>query len=162
MARASAVLGDRWTLLILSDVFLGVRRFEDFQERLGISRTTLTSRLKLLEQHAVVCKVLYQDNPPRHEYRLTDKGLELFPVVSTVINWGDKYYAGEHGPPILRRHIPCGEDVQPILCCPKCREEIEPRSMMARARTDAEGVPHVHRCPMPKRGETPRLAKRRS
>ena len=124
MARASAVLGDRWTLLLLSDIFLGARRFEDFQERLGISRTTLANRLKLLEEHAVITRVPYQDNPPRNEYRLTDKGLDLFPVISTVINWGDKYYAGEHGPPILRRHTSCGEDVQPVLCCPQCHEEI--------------------------------------
>ena len=151
MARASAVLGDRWTLLLLSDIFLGARRFEDFQERLGISRTTLANRLKLLEEHAVITRVPYQDNPPRNEYRLTEKGLDLFPVISTVINWGDKYYAGEHGPPILRRHTSCGEDVQPVLCCPQCHEEIGPRSMETRSRPQVTGAPPVHRGPVPRR-----------
>ncbi len=162
MARASAVLGDRWTLLLLSDIFLGVRRFEDFQERLGISRTTLTNRLKLLEQHSVLTRVQYQGNPPRYEYRLTEKGMDLFPVVSTVINWGDKYYAGEAGPPILRQHVSCGANVQPILCCPVCHEEIDPRSMVTHARPEAEGVPPVHRGPVSRRGDARQDARKRN
>lgn len=153
VARASAVLGDRWTLLLLSDIFLGVRRFEEFQERLGISRTTLTSRLKLLEKHGVISRVRYQDNPPRHEYRLTGKGHDLFPVLSTIINWGDKYYTDDYGPPILRRHINCATDVQPILCCPDCHDEIDARSIKARRRPERKGVPDVRRGPVVRSGK---------
>jgi len=152
VARASAVLGDRWTLLLLSDIFLGVRRFEDFQERLGISRTTLAGRLKLLERHGVISRRRYQDNPPRHEYRLTGKGHDLFPVLTTIINWGDKYYTADEGPPILRRHLPCATDVQPILCCPECHEEIDARSIEARTRPERAGVPGVRRGPVTRRG----------
>ena len=148
VARASAVLGDRWTLLLLSDIFLGVRRFEEFKERLGISRTTLTSRLKLLEQHEVISRLRYQDNPPRHEYRLTAKGHDLFPVLSTIINWGDKYYAGDEGPPILRRHKPCATDIQPVLCCPECHEEIDSRSMEARIGAGRDDDPGIRRGPV--------------
>ena len=148
VARVSAVLGDRWTLVLLSDIFLGVRRFDDFQQRLGISRTTLTNRLKLLEDHEVVSREQYQDNPPRFEYRLTAKGRDLFPVISTVINWGDKYYAGDHGPPILRTHLACGHDIQPVLCCPQCQTEVDARSMRARKRPEIAGAPKVERGPL--------------
>src|SRR3954469_14636070 len=77
VARTVAVIGDRWTLMILRDCFLGVRRFEDFQARLGISRTITTERLKTLVDEGVLRKVAYQDRPTRYEYRLTDKGLDL-------------------------------------------------------------------------------------
>ena len=147
VARASVVLGDRWTLLILSDVFLGVRRFDDFQERLGVSRTTLTQRLKLLEAHDVLEKRPYQTNPVRHEYRLTEKGRDLYPVISTVLNWGDKYYSDAGGPPILRRHRSCGRDIQPVLACPECGEEIDPRSIEARKRPERADLAPVRRGP---------------
>ena len=150
VARASAVLGDRWTLLILSDVFLGVRRFDDFQERLGLSRTTLTQRLKHLEAHEVLRRVPYQDAPVRHEYRLTPKGRDLFAVVSALLNWGDKYYADGAGPPILRRHKLCGHDIQPQLCCPECGEAIDPREIEARKRADDEHYSPVLRGPIRK------------
>ncbi|MBP9231278.1 MAG: helix-turn-helix transcriptional regulator, partial [Phenylobacterium sp.] len=79
IARSVAVIGDRWTLMILRDAFLGVRRFEAFQTRLGISRTIITERLKLLVEEGVLAKVPYQDRPVRHEYRLTQKGMDLYP-----------------------------------------------------------------------------------
>lgn len=147
VARASAVLGDRWTLVILSDVFLGVRRFDDFQERLGISRTTLAQRLKHLERHGVLERRLYQTNPARYEYRLTKKGRDLYPVLSTLLNWGDKYYADEGGPPILRRHRGCGNVMQPILCCPECGEAIEARDVLAEARPEVPSQQAVKRGP---------------
>ena len=147
VARASSVLGDRWTLIILSDCFLGVRRFEDFQRRLGISRTTLATRLKLLETHGVLAPRQYRDNPPRIEYRLTEKGRDLYPVLSTLVNWGDKYYADGAGPPILRRHVACGHDIQPVLSCPACDERIDPRAMEARVRPASRKHPPVERGP---------------
>ncbi len=151
IARSSAVLGDRWTLLILSDVFLGVRRFDDFHQRLGLSRTTLTNRLKLLEDHQVLSRVQYQSSPDRYEYKLTDKGRDLYPVISTVLNWGDKYYSDTAGPPILRRHTLCGHDILPVLSCPECHQEIDARNIAARTRPDIKNVPAVERGPFMKK-----------
>jgi DNA-binding HxlR family transcriptional regulator len=148
VARTSAVLGDRWTLVILSECFLGVRRFEDFKDRLDISRTTLSTRLQRLEEHGVLERRLYQSHPERFEYRLTQKGADLYPVISTIVNWGDRYYAGEHGPPIIRTHKACGADIAPQLICPDCKEPITPRDMTARARPDMDGVPNVARGPV--------------
>ncbi len=149
VARSSAVIGDRWSLVLLSELFLGVRRFDDFKARLDISRTTLTARLKHLEQHEVVRKVAYQSNPPRYEYHLTRKGVDLFPVITTLVSWGDRYYADEGGPPILRRHLPCGHDIEPVLRCPECNEDIDPRDMKPHARADRPGQAPVRRGPFP-------------
>lgn len=148
VARASAVLGDRWTLLILSDAFLGTKRFDAFQQRLEISRTTLTNRLKLLEDHDVVSRKKYQSNPDRFEYKLTTKGHDLYPVISTLLNWGDTYYSDTDQPPIIRRHIPCGHDIQPVLSCPECKQEVTARTVSARKRPSVEGIPDVARGPV--------------
>lgn len=148
VARTSAVLGDRWTLIILSECFLGVRRFEDFKYRLDISRTTLSTRLQRLEEHGVLERRCYQSNPERFEYRLTQKGRALYPVLSTIVTWGDTYYADEAGPPIIRTHLKCGHDIQPVLTCPDCRADIEPREMSARKRPDQPGVEPVKRGPV--------------
>lgn len=128
------MLGDRWTLLILSDCFLGVRNFDQFQDRLEIPRTTLANRLQKLEQHDVLYRKRYQTNPDRFEYRLTDKGRDLYPVLSTILNWGDKYYSDAAGPPILRQHVPCGHDIQPVLQCPECEEAVDAHNIHARIR----------------------------
>lgn len=148
VARSSAVLGDRWTLLILSDCFLGVRRFDQFKERLSVPRTTLSNRLMKLEEHGVLVRRRYQTRPDRFEYRLTPKGIDLYPVISTIVTWGDQYYGAEHGPPIIRTHKTCGSDIAPILTCPDCGDPIEPRDMNARARESIEGVPEVQRKPV--------------
>lgn len=148
VARTSAVLGDRWTLLILSDCFLGVKRFDKFEERLSIPRTTLSNRLLKLEEHGVLSRHQYQSRPDRFEYRLTPKGVDLYPVITTIVNWGDQYYGGEHGPPIIRTHTSCGADIAPQLVCPDCNEPINPKHMTARARDPIPGVPDVERQPV--------------
>ena len=150
VARSSAVLGDRWTLLILSDVFLGVRRFEDFKKRLKMSRTTLASRLQLLERHEVLVRQQYQDSPARFEYRLTQQGHGLYPVITTILNWGDTYYADAAGVPIIRQHKTCGHDILPQLTCPECGEEVTARNMSARVRPSVAGMPDVERGPISK------------
>lgn len=129
VARTVAVIGDRWTLLILRDCFLGVRRFEAFQERLGISRTIIAERLKLLVDEGVLAKVAYQDRPVRHEYRLTEKGLALHPVIMAIVHWGDRHYAGEAGAPLLHRHKACGCDFHPVMTCSECGEAVGPRDV---------------------------------
>lgn len=133
VARSTAVIGDRWTLMILRDCFLGVRRFEAFQARLGISRTIIAARLKLLTEEGVLRKVPYQENPLRHEYRLTAKGLDLYPVVMAIVHWGDRHYADERGPPILHRHKACGCDFHPVQTCSACGEPVSARDVETRA-----------------------------
>ncbi len=147
VARASAVLGDRWTLVILSDCFLGIRRFDMFQERLNIPRTTLANRLQKLEEHGVLLRKAYQQNPVRYEYRLTDKGRDLYPVITTILNWGDTYCDDGAGAPILRNHVPCSHDIKPVLACPECDEVVDARSIRARKRDHVSGHPDVRREP---------------
>ncbi len=134
MSRSIAVIGDRWTLMILRDLFLGVRRFEDFERRLGISRSVIAERLKLLVDEGVLRREAYQDHPVRHEYRLTDKGLALHPVVMAIVHWGDAHYAGEAGPPLIHRHKACGCDFTPVLTCSECGEAVGARDVEMRAR----------------------------
>jgi DNA-binding HxlR family transcriptional regulator len=132
VARSVAVIGDRWTLMILRDCFLGVRRFEAFQERLGISRTIIADRLKHLTQEGVLRRIPYQENPTRYEYRLTDKGLDLHPLIMAVVHWGDRHYAGETGPPLLHRHKTCGCDFHPVQTCSECGEQVDARAVETR------------------------------
>lgn len=132
LARGLAVIGDRWTMMILREAFLKVRRFEDFQNNLGIARRVLTERLAHLVAHGVLERVQYQDRPARYEYRLTDKGLDLYPVVLSLVHWGDAYYADESGPPMRHRHKACGHDFHSVLTCSECGETVEARGVEAR------------------------------
>ena len=131
VARTVSVIGDRWTLLILRDCFQRVRRFEDFQERLGITRHILSDRLRKLVTLGVLERVPYQKRPPRHEYRLTAKGLDLHPVVLALVRWGDKHMAGMRGRPFLLEHR-CGHVFDPVMTCSACREAVAPRDVRMR------------------------------
>ncbi len=133
VARTLAVIGDRWTLLVLRDLFLGARRFETIRASLGISRTILAERLALLEEEGVVRRKAYQERPVRHEYHLTTKGIDLYPVMMSLVSWGDKYYAGEAGPPIVQHHVRCGHDFHPVLTCSECGEAVSPFETRPRA-----------------------------
>jgi DNA-binding HxlR family transcriptional regulator len=132
VARSAAVIGDRWTLMILRDLFLGVRRFDDLERRLGISRSVIAERLKLLTEEGVLRREPYQDRPLRHEYRLTEKGLALHPVILAIVHWGDAYYAGEAGPPLLHRHKACGCDFAPVTTCSACGGAVGARDVEVR------------------------------
>ena len=118
VADAIAVIGDRWSLLILTAVFNHQRRFEELVRELGISRKILAQRLALLCGHKVLTRVAYQQRPVRYEYRLTELGLELFPVIWGLQRWGALRTSGE--PPRLR-HLTCDNLMQPQLTCPQCR-----------------------------------------
>ncbi|MFZ5720034.1 MAG: winged helix-turn-helix transcriptional regulator [Pseudomonadota bacterium] len=133
VARTIAVIGDRWTLMILRDCFLGVRRFEDLERRLGISRSIVADRLKRLVDEGVLRREAYQDRPLRHEYRLTEKGLALHPVMMAIVHWGDEFYAGDAGPPMLHRHKACGCDFAPVQTCSACGEPVTARDVEVRA-----------------------------
>ena len=129
VARTLSVIGDRWTLLILRDCFLKVRRFDDFQTRLGIGRPILADRLQKLVDAFVLTKVAYRQNPTRYEYRLTEKGLDLYPVVMSIVHWGDVHMSGKAGRPLLHKHMTCGHTFDPVQVCSACREDLNPRQV---------------------------------
>ena len=129
MARTLSVIGDRWTLLILRDCFLKVRRFDEFQARLGIGRPILADRLQKLVDGFVLTKVAYQQNPTRYEYRLTQKGLDLHPVIMAIVHWGDVHMAGRKGRPLLHLHTSCGHQFDPVQVCSVCAEVLDPRAV---------------------------------
>jgi DNA-binding HxlR family transcriptional regulator len=132
LARTLAVIGDRWTLMILRDAFLRVRRFEDFERSLKIARRVLSERLTLLVEHGILAKVAYQERPTRYEYRLTEKGLELYPALISLVNWGDRHYAGAKGPPVLHTHLKCGHDFRSAITCGACGEALKPKDVRVR------------------------------
>ena len=139
LARSLSVVGDRWTLLVLRECFLRVRRFEEFEQRLGIARHVLADRLKKLTDAGVLVKVPYQERPRREEYRLTEKGLELYPVMLSLLDWGDKWMSGEEGPPVLRRHKACGKIARAVQVCSECGEPMGARDMTVELGPGASG-----------------------
>ena len=139
VARTVSVIGDRWTLMVLRDCFLGVRRFDAFQERLGITRHILADRLKKLVAAEVLTKVLYEERPARYEYRLTARGLDLHPVLMGLVHWGDEYLAGPAGRPLLHRHLACGCDFDPVMTCSACGEAVTARQVQVRPGPGADG-----------------------
>jgi DNA-binding HxlR family transcriptional regulator len=132
IARTLSVIGDRWTLLVLRDAFLGTRRFDAFQASLGITRHRLADRLRKLVRHGVLRRERYQVAPPRFEYRLTEKGIDLYGVIVTIAGWGDKYMASKDGPPLERVHRACGHATQLRLTCDHCGDVVSARDMTAR------------------------------
>ncbi|MER7277550.1 helix-turn-helix domain-containing protein [Dactylosporangium sp. NPDC000244] len=120
IARTLDVIGEPWSPLILRDVYVGINRFEQLQSDLGISRKVLTQRLTWLVEQGVLERRAYSDRPPRHEYVLTTKGAELCDLLTVMVRWGDRWTAGEAGPPVLYRHHACGEiaHVEPV--CSAC------------------------------------------
>jgi DNA-binding HxlR family transcriptional regulator len=127
-ARALETVGERWTLLIVRDALLGVRRFEDFQRSLGVARNVLTERLTRLVEEGVLEKRAYSEKPLRHEYRLTQKGRDLWPVVHALVTWGDRHAAPD-GPPRRFEHRDCGGAVNERRICDRCGAELELRDV---------------------------------
>jgi DNA-binding HxlR family transcriptional regulator len=120
IARATDLVGDAWTALILRDVFVGITRFDDLAHDLGISRKVLAARLARLVDEDVLRREPYQEHPRREHYRPTEKGAELYPVVLALMAWGDRWYAGAAGPPARIRHDDCGHDTTPVTACSHC------------------------------------------
>ena len=120
IARSLEVVGERWTILVLREVFLGVRRFDEIQNDLGIARNVLTSRLEKLVGEGVLEKRRYSERPPRFEYVLTEKGLDLWPVVVSLMQWGDRHEAPPEGPPVVLTHRDCGGEVTSHRTCERC------------------------------------------
>ena len=120
IAAALEVVGERWSLLIVREVFLGVRRFEEMQSDLGIARNVLQTRLTRLVDHGVLERRLYQEHPPRREYFLTDKGLDLWPTVVSLMMWGDVHAPRDGGAPVVLEHRDCGGTVDAHRICERC------------------------------------------
>ncbi len=135
IARSLSVVGDRWTLLVLRDCFLGARRFDQFQASLGCSPHLLSVRLAKLVDAGVLEKREYRDHPPRHEYRLTEKGRDLYPVILSLLRWGDRWMPGDAGPPVELAHRECGRVTRPTLACSECGEPLHARAVEARLRS---------------------------
>jgi len=131
VARAFTVVGDRWAGLILRDAFLGVRQFEAFRKRSGAARGTLTSRLRSLVDHGILQRQKYQETPARYEYRLTKKGLALYPYILSVWDWETRWSVETHIPPDLH-HTECSQKTRPIFRCKHCKDAVNMREVTIR------------------------------
>jgi DNA-binding HxlR family transcriptional regulator len=128
VARTLEIVGEKWTLLALREVFLGNRRFDEIVRCTGAPRDTLAARLKTLVRNGVLERRQYSERPARYEYRLTEAGRDLFPAIMTLMHWGDKYLAGEDGPPRIFEHT-CGHRFVPQLVCEACGEPVDRRDL---------------------------------
>ncbi len=129
IAATLEVIGDPWTLLVIRDAFNGVRRFEQWQDRLGVARNVLAARLKSLVQHGVLEPQLYSERPPRKEYVLTAKGKHRSGVLLTLHAGGETHVYGDADSGISMVHTSCGPDLKPRIACGHCNEIVKPRDI---------------------------------
>lgn len=129
VARTLDIIGEWWTLLILRDIFYGVRRFETLLGQLGISRKVLSHRLQRLTDEKILRKLVYQQNPVRYEYRLTARGFDLMPVLLSIMRWGDRWLTEEGAIPVEFIHDDCGKVTIPKLVCAHCDGELTARNL---------------------------------
>ncbi len=139
--RTLDLFGAGWAFLVLRESFFGVKRFDDFQRNLGVSRAILADRLKVMVEAGILERRRYQQRPDRYEYVLTEKGLELYPIFIAMMRWGDRWLAGEEGPPLLLHHTICGAQTTPVMVCDHCGEPIDARSMRYEAGPGASVAP---------------------
>lgn len=128
VARSLQIIGDRWSFLLIRELFFGVRRFDDFAGNLGIASNILTDRLHRLTGHGIVERKAYQARPERFEYRLTARGLALYGPMIVMMRWGDRWLSDEK-PPLMLRHRACGKDFHASVVCSACREELDPKEV---------------------------------
>jgi DNA-binding HxlR family transcriptional regulator len=139
IARALAIVGERWTLLVMREVLLGRRRFADIKRNTGIAPNILSDRLATLVEHGLLEKRLYSEHPESYEYVPTPKGVDVNPVLVALMAWGDAHAAPD-GPPRVVVHTACGHDAHPRLHCSHCGEPMEPREMQVRPGPGADEV----------------------
>lgn len=129
IARGLAVAGEPWSPLVIRDVYIGINRFEDLQRDLGISRKVLAERLRHLVAAGMLERRRYSERPPRDEYALTEMGSEFVDVLMALVAWGDRWTAGDAGPPILYRHRTCGQITHVEPHCAACGEILRSRDV---------------------------------
>jgi DNA-binding HxlR family transcriptional regulator len=139
MASTLEIIGERWTILIVRDIFLGVRRFDDLQRKLGVARNILQTRLERLVDHGILVKRPYQERPVRYEYRLTTKGADLWPILVSLLQWGDRYAIDGERPMILQ-HKGCGGELDDRRRCVACGVDVTVTEAVA-VRTGATRTP---------------------
>jgi DNA-binding HxlR family transcriptional regulator len=128
VARTLEIVGEKWALLVVREVFLGNRRFDEMVRTIGAPRDTLAARLRSLVGAGILERRQYFEHPARFEYRLTEAGLELYPVILTLMRWGDKHLAGDDGPPMVLEHS-CGHRLVAKVVCEACGEPAESRTV---------------------------------
>jgi DNA-binding HxlR family transcriptional regulator len=131
IVRTGAMLGERWVFAVLRAAYFRARTFEDYLAATGIARNVLSDRLRRLVEYGILEKRPYEQtaNRVRHEYRLTEAGLDLYPIVVAMMQWGNKHAGFENGPPMVLRHRGCGSITDPQLVCSECGEEVTARDM---------------------------------
>jgi DNA-binding HxlR family transcriptional regulator len=139
VAKTLELIGERWTVLVLREAFSGHRRFDEMAASLNIARNVLTARLARLTEEGVLHKVRYQDKPPRYEYRLTEKGLDLWPVLVSLMQFGDRHYAPD-GPPVVLTHRDCGGTVDAHRTCERCGARLSARDVRAQPGPGADVI----------------------
>ena len=138
--EALTILGDRWAALLVVCSFLGIRRFKQLQERISIPPHQLSVRLKELVTNGILERTLYQNHPPRHEYQLTKKGRDFYPVILMLMAWGDQWLSKPYGPPVILRHRPCGVFLEPVMFCGECEKPIYRRNVYFTISEGSESV----------------------
>jgi DNA-binding HxlR family transcriptional regulator len=128
IARALEIVGEKWALLAIREVFLGNRRFDEMVRRTGAPRDTLAARLRTLVSAGILERRQYSNHPARFEYRLTPAGRELYPVILTLMRWGDEHLAGDDGPPLVLEHH-CGHRLKADVVCGACGEPVRRRDV---------------------------------
>ena len=127
--RTLAVVGDYWTFLILRECFFGVRRFDTFVANIGIATNILSLRLRQLTEHGILQRERDPQDGRSHEYRLTEKGLALYPLTLALIRWGDEWMDDGAGPPLQLVHRDCGNSFKPTMCCSACGKPVDAHSV---------------------------------
>ncbi|HXW85215.1 MAG TPA: helix-turn-helix domain-containing protein [Candidatus Binataceae bacterium] len=150
VARTLSVIGERWTMLILRECFLGRRRFDEFQRNTGIARNILATRLRALVDDGILQRAPAEADRARVEYRLTKMGIDLYPVMIAMMQWGDAWLCDENGPPLSVMHRTCGAHATPRMTCPSCGAQVGARDMLA--------IPR-HREPAPRRAASRRASR---
>lgn len=122
--RTLSIVSDAWSFLVLREMYLGARRFDQFQDALGLPRSTLSDRLKRLAEDGIILRQQYHDAPARYEYRLTEKGQDLYLVMLSLLRFGDDWLSQGKRPPLELVHAPCGHTCHPVSVCSACREPV--------------------------------------
>jgi len=131
VASTLEAIGERWTMHVLREAFLGVRRFDDFQRNIGVARNILSDRLGKLVESGILRRERYNEHPPRYEYRLTRKGVDLYGILIELMKWGNRWSPNPEGPAVVLRHRGCGSVVEPVLACPDCGEPLHAWDLQA-------------------------------